>query len=724
MTHSRASQFRTRANIGLLALAFVVILITSFVSVRSINELRDSLGWISHTVTVKDRLADLQREMGMMEGEGLRYMIAGDRQHLDSLRRHLDTIGKSIDGLRTLTADNPAHQSSLEALSDDYQVLMERAEGSIRIREADRARGDDASAIRRLRDGKGEDLVDRMRARIDEMAAQEERLLDTRQGERDTLVKQTNATLLIANGLALFAGLIGFFALRRAQREAEHTLRIELRAAQARRDSEEKSAFLASMSHEIRTPMNAIFGFAQLLSDQVREPLQREWVASIRKSGQMLLTLINDVLDLSKIEAGKLQLNPQGTDIAELADEIVTLFEPMAEAKRLVLRSEIDEAGLEPVAIDAQRLRQILMNLISNAVKYTERGEIVVSVSMRPSPLGEGHDLALSVRDTGTGIDPEAQAQIFEPFFQAESPDGRIRQGTGLGLSITKRLVDLMHGTICVASRVGGGSTFHVAIPALLPAVPVVPASAADGQEMADFNRLPPLRILIVDDVEWNIEVAKGYLRGSHHSLAFARDGEEALAVAKRFHPDAVMMDLRMPRMNGYRAFEAIRGDGALRPARVIAVTASSLVEDHGLRSIAFDGYIRKPYAPIELLNTLLSLFGEAEPAAAPQPLAEAGAASVAADAPSREAALAEWAVIRGAALDALRRRMRIREIGEFSRHLDVLAASIGDPALTEDARRLQLAVQRFDAHQMKRVLDQLAGNAGDPVQETSDDAQ
>ena len=727
MPHARASQFRIRANIGLLALAFVVILITSFVSVRSINDLRGALGWIAHTVAVKDGLAELQREMGLMEGDGLRYMIIGDDAHRDGLRRHLQTIGDRIAGLRELTADNPDHQQSLSALSADYAALQVRAEASIRIREQDRAIGDDRAAIGRIRDRKGEDIVDRMRARIVEMAAQEDRLLAARQSERDALVKQTNATLLIANGLALFAGLIGFFALRRAQREAEHALRTELHAAQAHRASEEKSVFLASMSHEIRTPMNAIFGFAQLLSDQVREPLHREWVASIRKSGQMLLTLINDVLDLSKIEAGKLQLNPQGTDIAELTDEIVALFEPMAEAKRLTLRSEIEEEGLMPVAIDAQRLRQILMNLISNAVKYTERGEIVVSVSMRPSPLGTGHDLSLSVRDTGTGIDPEAQARIFEPFFQAESPDGRIRQGTGLGLSITRRLVDMMHGSIHLASRVGQGATFQVAIPDLQPAVPAAPAGAADGQETADFDRLPPLRILIVDDVEWNIEVAKGYLRNSHHTLAIARDGEEALAVARRFRPDAVMMDLRMPRMNGYRAFEAIRREETLRATRVIAVTASSLIDDQGgLQAIAFDGYIRKPYAPIELLNALLSLFGEAEPAAATETpaVADAAATPAADDDQSRAAALAEWTVIRGAPLDALRRRMRIREIGEFSRRLDVLAASIGDPALIEEARRLHLAVQRFDAHQMKLVLDHLAAGAGDTAQEKSNDAQ
>ena len=488
-------------------------------------------------------------------------------------------------------------------------------------------------------------------------------------------------------------------------------------------ESQAKSTFLASMSHEIRTPMNAIFGFAQLLADQLREPLHREWVASIRKSGQMLLALINDVLDLSKIEAGKLQLNPQGTDIAELTGEIVALFEPMAEAKRLVLRSEIDETELVPVAIDAHRVRQILMNLISNAVKYTERGEVVVSVAMRPAPLGDGRDLRLTVRDTGTGIAADAQAQIFEPFFQADSPDGRHRQGTGLGLSITRRLVDLMHGNIQLSSRIGEGTTFQVMLPDLSPAIPVAATGAGDGDERADFDRLPPLRILIVDDVEWNIEVARGYLHGSRHVVAVARDGEQAVAMARSFRPDAIMMDLRMPRMNGYRATEAIREHPALRQVRVIAVTASSLVDEHGVHAVSFDGYIRKPYAPTELLNVLLSLFGEAASAETEADAAAPGGGGAQGGA-TRDVALAEWQAIRAMSLDALRRRMRIREIGEFSKRLDVLAEEIGDAMLVEEARRLHLAVQRFDAHQMKAVLDRLAGDAGEIAQETPEDAQ
>ena len=726
MPQKQASQFRNRANVGLLALAFLVILATSFVSVRSINALRESIGWVNHTMEVKDDLARLQFALHDMETAGLRFMIDGRAEHRSELTRNIDAIGERLVHLRTVASDNLDQSRLVELLTKDHEILGERARASIAIKDADIARGDDRAAIRRLRDGKGERIVDRRRTRIQRMIQIEDGLLAQRQAERDVLVKQTNATLLIANGLALFAGLIGFLALRRAQRESENALLLQLRAAQARRASEEKSAFLANMSHEIRTPMNAIFGFAQLLADHVDEPLQREWVASIRKSGQVLLTLINDVLDLSKIEAGKLQLNSQGTDIGELVEETLSLFGAMAEAKDIALRLEIARDGLVPVAVDAPRLRQILMNLISNAVKYTEHGTVTVGVDMMRSPLG-GHDLRIRVKDTGTGIHPDEQVKIFEPFYQADSLDGKTRQGTGLGLSVTRLLVQLMQGRIQVVSKPGEGALFQVDIPALPEAEAVVPNLADGFAETVDFDRLPPLRILVVDDVDWNVEVARGYLRGSHHQLAIARDGEEAVTVARAFRPDVVLMDLRMPRMNGYRATEAIRADIAARGARIIAVTASSMTDEHASTEVRFDGYVRKPYAPAELLGALVALFGErsngrgslpraGEPAdaAAADAVEDArGGSATASPAEDRRAeALAEWAAVRGAPLEALRTRMRMREIGEFSRRLDVLAALIADPRLLDEARQLQRAVQRFDVNRMKAVLDRLAGHS------------
>ena len=717
MPLSQVSQFRNRANVGLLALAFVVILITSIVSVRSIDALRGSIGWIGHTMQVKDKLAQLQQSLGRTESAGLRFMVDGLSLHRESLLRHLQEVGARLAELKPLIADNPEHVATVAALAADYRQLVERARQSIAIKDADARDG--GAALRRLRDGRGEPLVERMYARIERMKAVEAALLARRQSDRDTLVKQTNATLLIANGLALFAGLIGFFALRRAQREAENTLLLQLRATQARRASEEKSHFLANMSHEIRTPMNAIFGFAQLLADNVDEPLQREWVASIRKSGQVLLSLINDVLDVSKIEAGKMQLNPQGTDVAELIDETVSLFAPMAEAKGLWLRCEIARDAMVPVSIDAQRLRQILMNLVSNAVKYTERGGVAVSAEMQPSPLGEGRDLRIRVQDTGTGIAADEQERIFDPFYQAQSPDGKQRQGTGLGLSVTRLLATLMQGRIHVLSRPGEGALFQIDLPDLPRAEPDGPSTGDPGGP-ADFDRLPPLRILLVDDVDWNVDVARGYLRGSHHQIAIARDGLEALSVAQTFRPDVVLMDLRMPRLDGYTAAERLRADPATRHARVIAVTASSLVDERVDARVAFDGYVRKPYAPGELLGCLLGLFGHraVDAADAVSPADGAATDADAVDAAARrEEALAEWSVVRGAPLEAMRMRMRIREIGEFSRRLDALSEAIGDTALREDARQLHLAVQRFDVTRVKAVLDRLAHrDAPDPA--------
>jgi signal transduction histidine kinase/AmiR/NasT family two-component response regulator len=691
-------EFRHQVNNGLLALAFVLILGTSLFSVASTNALSDSIELVNHTRKILSMINRMDVALGRVESDGLRYMISG-RATFEMEHRHaLAELKRLKVDLRTEIRDNPLQRAYLADFNDGFAILEARSNQALAIkREAIRV-GDEISPIKRIRESKSSSVVRDLFSVLANMTEEENKLMLTRAAERDALVKQTNATVLIANALALVAGVLGFVAIRRSQREADKMLLIKLQAEQARRASEEKSAFLANVSHEIRTPMNAIFGFTQLLSESVTAPLERDWVQSIKKSGQMLLSLINDVLDLSKIESGKMQLHLQPTDVRALVDETVKLFLPLASEKGIFLTREIDLQFQEPLVLDSQRLRQVLMNLVSNAVKYTEHGGVVVRLIFVRKPDPSLCDLHLLVSDSGLGILPEQIERIFEPFHQADSPDGKVRQGTGLGLSITRRLIDIMQGTIHVESELKKGSTFVVKIPQV-SIVEAVLASADESDIKVDFNRLPRLTILAVDDVAWNAEVAKGYLRNSHHSVHTASDGIEAVAATRKLQPNVVLMDMRMPRMDGYQARDAIRADPTMAQTAIIAVTASSLTSEENTLRESFNGYIRKPYSPNDLFAALEAIFGaEAKPsvlATAPQKW----------NPPLRE----RWHKLRGSSLVELRSSMRIREIGDYAQQLHAFASDAQFSSLRTQALMLQTAVQQFDISAVTAALTNLA---------------
>jgi signal transduction histidine kinase/DNA-binding response OmpR family regulator len=712
MPNTRIPLFHHRANVGLLALAFIVILITSFVSVRSIGELEQSIRMVQHTITVKDIASRLQYDAWLMESYGIRYMIDGSARLREAHHVSLSNMRAGIAALDEATGDNPVQQAKISDLENIYARLIERSDTSFRIKQKAMAEGSDDAPLLRLRDGNGESIVLEIRQILLQVADEENRLFALRAAERDALVKQTNSTLLVANGLALVAGLLGFFALQRAQIESENNLRIELRAAQERRANEEKTDFLANMSHEIRTPMNAIFGFSELLASRITDPEHVHWLNSIRKSASILMGLIDDVLDLSKIEAGKLQLNRLPTDTAFLLEETVALFEPQAAEKRLVLRYTVNPDHLQSVLIDSQRLRQILMNLLSNAVKHTERGTITVDLSMRPSPLG-GIDLRIVVTDTGVGIAQDQLSLIFEPFHQAESPDGHSRPGTGLGLSITRRLVDLMHGQINVESEVGVGSVFRIDIPSLAIADEVT--NTIITADETRFDRLPALTMLIVDDNESNTDVAMGFLQGSHHRVEIARDGAEAVEMVKSLRPDVVMMDLRMPRMDGYQARDAIRADPAVANTPIIVVSASSFEDQESLRKLGFDGYVRKPYSATQLYAALAALFGDGaaiDSTRSVQRPRPAIAPAVAFDSRSdtRDDRLNRLLT---EDLPQLRRNMRFKDISTFAASLSQAARSSDDSELSIQANALQEAAQNFNVVAVKEILERLSTSIG-----------
>ena len=339
------------------------------------------------------------------------------------------------------------------------------------------------------------------------------------------------------------------------------------------------------------------------------------------------------------------------------------------------------------------------------SIKYTEEGGVTVRIAMRSGHDPQLRDLSIAVADSGVGIDAEQRQRIFEPFHQADAPDGRVRPGTGLGLSITRRLVDAMHGRIRVDSEPGKGSVFVVEIPDV-PLASELPPSPQQDDDSVDFDTLPPLSVLVVDDVEWNTEVARGYLRDSRHTVHVATDGRQAVAATQRLRPDVVLMDLRMPRMTGYEARDEIRADPSVKGTAIVAVTASSAESEDVAQFSGFDGYVRKPYTPADLYSVLHRIFGPAPPLLAPGRRSEPEAAAAKTPPPADVAA--EWRELQAEFLP-LRRSMRMREIAAAAERLRTLAGRWPNPDLMHCARRLQAAVERFDVTAVKQLLDILA---------------
>jgi PAS domain S-box-containing protein len=387
-----------------------------------------------------------------------------------------------------------------------------------------------------------------------------------------------------------------------ARRATEDDLIAAKLAAEAA--GEAKSEFLANMSHEIRTPLTAILGFASLLEAMKDLPTRAATCARrIATSGATLLNIVNDILDFSKLEAGQVRLDPQPFAPARLFAEIAEAFTAQFEAKGLTLAVDIDPLVPAALEADAIRLRQIVVNLIGNAIKFTERGGVRVAVGYEAA-TGAGA-LTVAVNDTGVGIPKDKLGLLFERFSQVDGSVSRRYGGSGLGLSICRRLVDLMGGRIGVVSTFGVGSTFDFRVPA-----PPAAALEADGATDADEQSPTPLQcasILVVDDLDVNRELIRALLEAAGQSVTEAAGGVEAVRAALATPFDLILMDLQMPQIDGFAAARAIRAmDGPNRATPILALSADVLPE-HILATgqAGMNGHIGKPIVPAELIGAV-----------------------------------------------------------------------------------------------------------------------
>lgn len=425
---------------------------------------------------------------------------------------------------------------------------------------------------------------------------------------RTTQRQQRDLTLfLLAGGLlvAVMSNWLSFsFIIGRPLRSMINSAQSSRRSAE--KASQAKSEFLAKMSHEIRTPMNGIIGMADLLSHTELSKDQQKYAQTIMSSGEALLTIINDILDFSKIEAGKLEVQQRPYNVQQMIQDVATLLKPGADQKSLDLLVKIEDGAPTGLLGDEGRMRQIVVNLLGNAIKFTEKGQVGVRLKATTDQT-----FKIVVFDSGVGIPKDRLGDVFNSFEQADNASTRAHGGTGLGLAISQQLVEMMGGVISVTSTVGDGSEFSLELPAIEAAAPqtsVVDAAPAAGavNKWADG-----LNILVVDDTETNRFLADVYFKGSGADLRFAENGVEAMTASREKAADLILMDISMPVMNGYEATAAIREqEKNLRrnPARIIALTAHVLEDERqACLDAGMDGFLTKPLRKQDLMEAIAS---------------------------------------------------------------------------------------------------------------------
>jgi PAS domain S-box-containing protein len=513
----------------------------------------------------------------------------------------------------------------------------------------------------------------------------------------------------------------GFFVDVTERREIE---KAELEREAAEAANQAKSEFLAKVSHEIRTPMNAILGFADLLASNIANQRDREYLNIIRSSGKSLLSLINDILDLSKIEAGKMEIHTQPVNLRTLFNEVGEMFSLSLAEKDLTFITDIENNLPDYMLLDEIRLRQVLFNLVGNAVKFTDQGMIRLIARSEPAKKDNHLNLIIQVKDTGIGIPSHEHERIFESFQQTTGQSAQRYGGTGLGLTISRSLVEMMGGTIDVQAESQKGTCFEIRLrdvsvtPAaqepgegLLPPKAENKPALATGRETKTLP-FPKATILLADDLPFNRDLVKAFLEESGASILEADNGSTALKMAQKESPDIILLDIFMPVMDGYQALQQLRQHEQTASIPVVAITASGMKEDiDRITKSGFDDFLIRPFSKLDLITTLTRFL---QPQDEQLPRAPRQRSSLDETAEIKRALTQDqWCeVIRYLQDDLMplwercRHQQRIREIKMLAARIDRLLEEYPIADIREYAKKLNSGLARFDVEKIQKALD------------------
>jgi signal transduction histidine kinase/CheY-like chemotaxis protein len=593
-----------------LAVAGLILLLVAGLLYRNAHGFIQAGQWVSHTHEVLAELEGTLSSVADAQTSTRGYIITGQEAFLEPYQASAPAVRAHVDRLKSLTADNPDQQRRVAMLGDAVAERLDWLQGNI---DARRQKGFEA-ARQRVATGIGTKQMNAVRVIVSEMKQEEEDLL--RRRNLDFQSSSRKITLAFSCVLFLEFLLLGlvYYLLQRditeRKRMEEATLRLNAELGAANRQLEDrnreveratrlKSKFLASMSHELRTPLNAIVGFSDLLGEQTPGQLndkQKRFVNHIKQGSSHLLQLINDILDLSKIEAGQLELHCEDFYVAETLPEVLSIIRPLAMEKNIRVEQELETNS--PVFADRVRFKQILYNLLSNAVKFTPKGGRIDIGCLQIE-----NSVCISVTDTGIGIRAEDQGVVFEEFRQVEGLIGGASEGTGLGLAITKRLVEQQGGKISLVSETGKGSrfTFTMPIGSKIASKILSVGEPANPPSATEANREKPL-ILVVDDEFPSRELLASYL-DLEYRIVMAESGTEAVKKAQQLRPDAITLDVMMPGGTGFETLVALTRtpETANIPIIIVSIVDQKQV---GFALGAAD-YLIKPIRKPVLLETI-----------------------------------------------------------------------------------------------------------------------